>query len=157
MHFYRRRATFARHLAHSASALTPGRYLRLMAMSAVEMFWASLIMGINLYFSYSDGLRPWISWDNVHSDFSRIGQFPTVLIPTTTLRWTYFLWWSTPASSLIFFVFFAFGQDAVREYSTAIQWVMRNIFRCSPETDRMASLSSFAKRCAFCSSLLPTA
>lgn len=129
VHFLRRRAIFARHLANSTSGLTPTRYFRLMAMSLVEMFWAVVVIAITLYFNYRDGLRPWISWANVHSDFSRIGQFPTVLIPTTELRWTYFLWWTTPVSACLFFVFFAFGADAVKEYGAIIDWIRTRLSR----------------------------
>ncbi|EED83526.1 hypothetical fungal pheromone GPCR, STE3-type [Postia placenta Mad-698-R] len=128
-HFLRRRAVFARHLANSSAGLTPARYFRLMAMSLVEMFWALTVISITLYYNYCDGLRPWISWDNVHSDFSRIGQFPTVLISTTLLHWTYFLWWTTPVSAYLFFVFFAFGADAIKEYGSCIDWLRCHVFR----------------------------
>ncbi|KAI0944383.1 hypothetical protein AcW1_002112 [Taiwanofungus camphoratus] len=129
VHFLARRATFAKHLAHAASALTPARYFRLMAMSLVEMFWALLVIACTLYFNYRSGLRPWISWANVHSDFSHINQFPLLLIPRDSLRWTYFLWWTTPISAYIFFVFFAFGQDAVKEYGACVRWVRRVVLR----------------------------
>ncbi|KAH9943674.1 putative fungal pheromone GPCR, STE3-type [Amylocystis lapponica] len=146
VHFYHRRASFAQHLAHTTSALTPARYLRLMAMSLVEMFWAITIITINLSFEYRAGLRPWISWDNVHSDFSRIGQFPLILLPASTLRWTSFLWWSTPISAYIFFIFFAFGQDALQEYGACAQWVGRTVFRMKPDAKPLASFGSFAKK-----------
>ncbi|EED83637.1 hypothetical STE3-type G-protein coupled receptor [Postia placenta Mad-698-R] len=149
VHFLRRRAIFARHLANSTSGLTPTRYFRLMAMSLVEMFWAVIVIAITLYFNYRDGLRPWISWANVHSDFSRIGQFPTVLIPTTELRWTYFLWWTTPVSAGLFFIFFAFGADAVKEYGSCIEWLRRvAIHRNDKNAPLAATLPSFCQsRC----------
>ncbi|GBE87046.1 Pheromone B beta 1 receptor [Sparassis crispa] len=116
IHFLRRRATFAAHLQRSTSTLTPARYFRLMAMALFEMFWSLLVSVLNMWYSYSAGLRPWISWSNVHSNFSRIGQFPTIMIPRHDITMTYFLWWTIPVSAYIFFVFFAFGQDTMKDY-----------------------------------------
>ncbi|CCM02275.1 uncharacterized protein FIBRA_04360 [Fibroporia radiculosa] len=127
IHFLRRRATFARHLANSSTALTPGRYFRLMTMALVEMFWALFIISCTLYFNYRDGLRPWISWANVHSNFSNINLFALIVIPPTLLQWTYFLWWTTPISGYLFFVFFAFGADAMKEYALFVAWFRRNV------------------------------
>nr|AVI69659.1 pheromone receptor [Cyclocybe aegerita] len=128
-HFLQRRITFARHLQSSNSALTTSRYFRLMAMATVQMFWGALLISINMWFTCRAGLRPWISWEDVHYNFSRVGLFPQMLIPKEVLRWTYFSWWSIPASSVLFFMFFAFGQDAVKEYKACFDWVLRVIFR----------------------------
>ncbi|KAJ3568208.1 hypothetical protein NP233_g5864 [Leucocoprinus birnbaumii] len=116
-HFLQHRLAFARLLQDNHSALTPSRYFRLMSMVIVQIIWLSFVLSINVAFNSRHGLRPWISWSNVHSNFSRIGQFPTMLIPPSDLRWTYLLWWSLRISAFLFFIFFAFGQDAIREYS----------------------------------------
>ncbi|KAH9837844.1 putative fungal pheromone GPCR, STE3-type [Rhodofomes roseus] len=136
-HFFRRRATFAKHLQGNSAALTPSRYLRLMAMAVIEMFWGLLVTAVNTYFSYRDGLRPWISWANTHSDFSRIGQFPLVLIPGPALTEAYFLWWAVPVSAYLFFVFFAFGQDTMQSYASSWEWI-RSLFKL-PRCIRMRS------------------
>jgi len=138
-HFFKRRITFAQHLQDSNSALTTSRYFRLMAMAVVEIFWGILLIGINMWFTCRNGLRPWISWEDVHSNFSRVGLFPEILIPPSVLRWTYFSWWSIPASSILFFSFFAFGQDAVKEYSACFQWVRRVIFRRQVVDSKLSS------------------
>ena len=100
-----------------------------MAMAIVQMFWGALLIGINMWFTCRSGLRPWTGWADVHSNFSRVALFPTLLIPLSVLRWTYFLWWTIPISSVIFFAFFAFGQDAVKEYVACFRWVRSNILR----------------------------
>lgn len=128
-HFFQRRITFARHLQSGGSALTTSRYFRLMAMAIVQMFWGALLIGINMWFTCRSGLRPWTGWADVHSNFSRVALFPTLLIPPSVLRWTYFLWWTIPISSVIFFAFFAFGQDAVKEYVACFRWVRSNLLR----------------------------
>ncbi|KAI5992351.1 Rcb2.42 [Pisolithus orientalis] len=139
-HFFRRRLMFAKHLQNSNSGLTTSRYFRLMSMAVVQMFWSLLIMSFNVWFSCQNGLRPWISWDNVHTGFSQIAYFPTVLIPSSTLIWTYILWWALPASSVIFFVFFSFGHDAMNEYRECFSWVRRAVFSRIPE-EQLKNLS----------------
>ncbi|KAI6002483.1 Rcb2.42 [Pisolithus orientalis] len=131
-HFFRRRLMFAKHLQNSNSGLTTSRYFRLMSMAVVQMFWSLLITSFNVWFSCQNGLRRWISWDNVHTGFSQIAYFPTVLIPSSTLTWTYILWWALPASAIIFFVFFSFGHDAMNEYRECFSWVRRAVFRRIP-------------------------
>ncbi|KDR78095.1 hypothetical protein GALMADRAFT_32651, partial [Galerina marginata CBS 339.88] len=126
--FWQRRITFARHLQGN-SALTPSRYFRLMAMSLVQMFWGLAVIAFNMWFTMRGGLRPWISWEDVHSNFSRIGVFPTLFIPPQALLFTYMLWWTLPISSFLFFAFFSFGQDAMKEYRACYIWIRRNVFR----------------------------
>ncbi|KAI0651373.1 GPCR fungal pheromone mating factor [Trametes meyenii] len=116
-HFFKRRATFARHLAVSTSGLTPSRYFRLMSMSLALMIWNLLIFALTLYFNYRNGLRPWTNWADVHSNWLAMGRFPALLIPRYVLRWTLFLWWTIPITAYMFFAFFAFGRDAVSEYT----------------------------------------
>ncbi|KAJ7732969.1 Rcb2.42 [Mycena metata] len=130
-HFFCHRLTFERHL-QAASSLTPNRYFRLMAMSLVQMIWVTIVTVSNMVFTLREGLRPWISWADVHSDFGRIGVSPTAFIPAQTLLIIYLSWWAIPISALLFAGFFAFGEDAKREYS--VYWhatvrVVRRVLR----------------------------
>jgi pheromone a factor receptor len=92
-------------------------------MSIVQMFWGIAIMSIMMAFTLRSGLRPWVSWDDVHSDWLRIDVFPARFIPPQILFWTHLMWWSIPVSSLLFFIFFSFGQDAMKEYRQCITWL----------------------------------
>ncbi|KAJ6617169.1 pheromone A receptor-domain-containing protein [Mycena sp. CBHHK59/15] len=125
LNFFRRRLAFTRMLKDSNSPLTTSRYVRLMAMTTVIGTWTALSISLGMYTTYSDGLRPWTSWSDVHSDFSRIDPYPIALIPKAALRWTYFLWWALPISSLFFFLFFSFGEDVLKEYGSLIKWLRR--------------------------------
>ena len=125
--FWIRRLAFARHLQTSNSALTPSRYFRLMSMSLFQMFWGLAITSFNMWFTLKGGLRPWTSWADVHVGFSRIGLFPSLLVPARVWIYTYALWWSIPVSTVIFFAFFAFGQDAMKEYRACCGWVARKM------------------------------
>ncbi|KZP27853.1 fungal pheromone STE3G-protein-coupled receptor [Athelia psychrophila] len=133
VHFFKRRLTFGRHL--DSSGLTTSRYFRLMCMSIVEMTVGITISSIDTWSNYQYGMRPWTSWSEVHSNFSQINQFPWVEIPQTTRNWTLGLWWTVPISSVIFFAFFSFGEDAVREYRACFMWFRRVVLRQNSKRD----------------------
>ncbi|KJA26519.1 hypothetical protein HYPSUDRAFT_132654 [Hypholoma sublateritium FD-334 SS-4] len=127
--FVRRRLTFAAHLQNSNSALTTNRYLRLIAMALTEIVWTTSLTSYNLWNNVSGGLRPWISWANVHSNFSRVAVFTIQEFPPQFARAMILFWWTLPASSLIFFVFFGFGEEALKEYRKIWMWIKINILR----------------------------
>ncbi|KAF8164589.1 hypothetical protein K438DRAFT_1941835 [Mycena galopus ATCC 62051] len=64
---------------------------------------------------------------NVHADFSRGVQFPTIFIPQEVETTYYATWWVTPASTAIFVAFFAFGREAVEAYKRGFACVGRGI------------------------------
>lgn len=105
-----------------------------MAMSLALMIWNLVVFALTLSFNYRPGLRPWTGWADVHSNWLHINRFPVFLIPSDTLRWTYFLWWTIPATAYMFFAFFAFGHDALIEYTGYFLWFKRNVLRIRPST-----------------------
>ena len=131
-HFFKRRATFARHLATSNAGLTPSRYFRLMAMALALMIWDLVVFIFTLLFNYANGLRPWTNWADVHFNWLHINQFPVILIPQATLRWTYFIWWTIPATAYLFFAFFAFGRDAINEYTSYLVSFKQKVLHLRP-------------------------
>ncbi|KAJ7212693.1 Rcb2.42, partial [Mycena pura] len=141
-HFFRRRVTFARHLQDSSSALTPSRYFRLMAMALVQMLWSTVVTVTNMVLTLRGGLRPWISWADVHSDFGRIGFVPRVFIPDSQWKPRYFTVWAVPITAVLFFAFFAFGQDAIKEYK-AFFGVLRRAARIPEKKPRVPSVPTF--------------
>ena len=127
--FIRRRLTFALHLQQSNSALTSSHFLRLIAMALTLMVWGTSLTAFNLYSNVSSGLRPWKSWEDVHSNFSRIAFFPAALLPPQFIQAMTLFWWTIPASSLIFFVFFGFGEETLKGYKKAWRWLMVKAFK----------------------------
>ncbi|KAF7372884.1 STE3-domain-containing protein [Mycena sanguinolenta] len=116
-HFLARRLTFLTHLSSSPSGLTPSRYIRLILMSSLQMVWALATTLYNLVFTLRyTTLRPYTSWADVHSGFSRVAQFPTIFIPAEVEKMYHAAWWVTPASTAIFVLFFAFGHEAMEDY-----------------------------------------
>jgi pheromone a factor receptor len=52
-----------------------------------------------------------------------------------------FLWWAMPASSIIFFVFFGFGEEARKEYRKLWTWFKRTILRRKDEKSSKLAVS----------------
>ncbi|KAF8890813.1 pheromone A receptor-domain-containing protein [Gymnopilus junonius] len=134
--FIRRRLTFAAHLQNSNSALNTNRYLRLIAMALTEMIWGTSLTAYNLWSNVTGGLRPWTNWDDVHSNFSRVGLFPAFEIPPWIIKTMILLWWALPASSLIFFAFFGFGEEARKEYRKIWTMFRKHILRNSEKGEK---------------------
>jgi pheromone a factor receptor len=129
-HFILRRMSFAAHLEQSRSALTTSRYLRLMLMALLEMIWSITVTSYTLWFTtISIPLRPYTSWADVHSNFSRIDTYPTLFMPEIVITAYYFLWWLVPISTFAFVAMFAFGRDAVEEYTKCFRSVRDAILR----------------------------
>ncbi|KAJ8515195.1 hypothetical protein ONZ45_g7334 [Pleurotus djamor] len=128
-HFIRRRITFAAHLQNSNSALTPNRYLRLIAMAITEIVWGTVLTSLNLWNNIMGGLRPWTTWEDVHFNFSRVALFPAVLLPPRFISTMMLLWAAMPVSAIIFFIFFGFGEEAKKEYSKLWAWIRVKVFR----------------------------
>lgn len=88
------------------------------------------------------GLRPWISWANVHSDWLRVGQFARILVPDFFWDRLLLTWFIVPITSVIFFAFFGFGQEAKAEYAKTFRWVKVNVFRIKPKAKPVLPVSA---------------
>ncbi|KAG1873827.1 pheromone A receptor-domain-containing protein [Suillus subluteus] len=130
-HFVCRRMNFAAHLQNTSPALTTRRYLRLMAMAVTEIVWGTALTAFNLYNNAGSGLRPWISWQNVHSDWLRVDLFAFIELPPSFIKSMFLLWWAMPASAYIFFLFFGFSDEARREYGKIIKAFRKHVLRQS--------------------------
>ncbi|EJF59102.1 STE3-domain-containing protein [Dichomitus squalens LYAD-421 SS1] len=128
-HFFRQRLTFTMQLKNSNSALSTGRYLRLIAMSVVQIVWQTILTAISMYDNISPGLRPWTNWADVHSDFGRIDAIPMVVYPVSYQRQFFLFLWVMPVSSFVFFFFFGFGEEALKDYKNVVRWIRVKIFR----------------------------
>lgn len=102
-------------------------------MVITEMLWGTVLTSLNLYYNVKGGLQPWTNWDDVHYDFSRINVYPDSVVPPEFRRIMMLFWWAVPVSSLIFFLFFGFGEEAKKEYTKVWQW-------CSSISSRSALL-----------------
>ncbi|KAJ8455375.1 hypothetical protein ONZ51_g12486 [Trametes cubensis] len=144
-HFFRQRLTFAMQLKNSNSALSTGRYLRLVAMSILQIVWQTTLTAITMYDNISPGLRPWTNWADVHSDFGRVDTIPLGVYPVSFQRQFFLFLWVMPVSSFIFFIFFGFGEEAVKDYKNAIRWIRRRVLRQKIDEPRSPLEGSFLK------------
>ena len=62
------------------------------------------------------GVRPWVSWEDVHYDWYRVQAVPWVLLDPFSRTTVLIGYWATPVSTLIAFVFLGFGEDAMKGY-----------------------------------------
>lgn len=104
------------------------------------MIWNIAVTSYTLWFSTVD-MRPWTNWDDVHSNFSRIDLYATAFTPQIVLTNFYLIWWIVPTSTFIFVAFFAFGKDAVNEYTACIVWIRRKVLKQRIEQTTPGSVS----------------
>lgn len=125
--FYQRRAQFSQFLS-SNTTLTASRYFRLMALSTTEICCtiplASYLIWAN---SAATPVEPWISWENTHYDFSRVGQYPSVV---WTQDYLYMVAvqltrWLVIACAFVCFAFFGFAAEARKNYRAVFGVVMK--------------------------------
>jgi pheromone a factor receptor len=128
--FILRRIEFGLVLDGASSSLTSGRYLRLIGLAVTEILWGTSLGCYVIYLNLSQGaLRVYDNWDHVHSDFGRIDRYPARLIPKFFFDRILLSWWVIPSTAILFFLFFGFGQEAMKEYRTSLLWFRRNVLR----------------------------
>ncbi|KIM89805.1 hypothetical protein PILCRDRAFT_812599 [Piloderma croceum F 1598] len=131
-----RRAEFNKMLSGSNNKnLNSGRYLRLMGLAGFEMclgtpwsVYAGLYLNIHPVNGVSP-ISPWISWANVHADFSFVGQVPAfvwkaqpgAIVDFEITRWAPVL------CSFLFFGFFGFAQEARKNYRVAFNSIVKKV------------------------------
>ena len=138
--FWQRRIQFAE-LISTNSSLNVSRYIRLMLLALFNMTLTIPISVFGIYLnSHGIQLFPWISWENVHYNFSRVEFVPSVIwrsIPAfnTSVELTR---WLFPVSAFLFFALFGFASEAQKQY--------RSLFRrCQKALVRKPASSKISK------------
>ncbi|KAI0053489.1 STE3-domain-containing protein [Auriscalpium vulgare] len=140
--FMRRRIEFATFLSGSGSSLTPIRYIRLMLMAVLLAAWNGALTAYNVDVNTAPGLRPWTNWDDVHSDFSRVDLYASLLLPASFRRNLMLFWWAVPVSAYLAFAFFGLGEEAFKEYRKLGRWIARRVLRRQPSLPSYSSPSA---------------
>jgi pheromone a factor receptor len=99
-----------------------------MALACVEMMCTTPLAIFLLVINVTAApLEPWISWQDTHSNFSRVDMVPSVLwrLNNRAAIGFEFTRWSSPACAIIFFLFFGFAAEARRSYSSASNTILR--------------------------------
>ncbi|GHJ84600.1 hypothetical protein NliqN6_1002 [Naganishia liquefaciens] len=130
--FLIRRMQFTALLQASSGGLTTGRYLRLISLTLVDV--TIVIFGAiyQLVIRFkTDELSPYGSWREAHQDFGQIQQYSEDFnIDVASNAMTLYL---LPLYSFVFFIFFGFGEEAIREYllfgRAIVRWYNRLLIR----------------------------
>ncbi|KAJ7055539.1 STE3-domain-containing protein [Mycena amicta] len=128
--FYASRAQFKELLSSSNTNLNLNRYVRLMALASVDLMFTIPLAIWVLYVNVAVvGLSPWISWADTHSNFSRVVQVPGFIWRSDPLSVASIetLRWATVFCAFVFFGFFGFADEAMKNYKTALSSVARRV------------------------------
>ncbi|KIY53057.1 pheromone receptor, partial [Fistulina hepatica ATCC 64428] len=128
--FNKRRRHFQELLSGSAgSRLTTGRYLRLMGLASMEFVVSIPLASYCIYTNVAvNGIHPWISWANTHSNFSNVNLFPSLFWENSKGAANIeFSRWMPVVCSIVFFAFFGFAQEALRHYRRAYDVVASRV------------------------------
>ncbi|KAK7039959.1 GPCR fungal pheromone mating factor [Favolaschia claudopus] len=119
---YHSRAQLKELFSSTNSNLNLNRYIRLMLLACTNLF---MTIPLSIWVLWVDvrifGLSPWISWEDTHRNFSRVTQIPGtfwrsdiyIAASLETTRWL------TVACSFLFFTYFGFGDEAMKNYRAA--------------------------------------
>jgi pheromone a factor receptor len=130
-HLYRRHTVFSKYLSDFVPSLSVASFSRLVFMVIVQMFGGLLVSTTVTWFAFSNGVYPWISWEDTHSNFGRIIQITTLDRTPTERRVFPMLWLAVPIAGFVFSACFAFTEDVRNEYRPVLTWIRRSILRQS--------------------------
>jgi pheromone a factor receptor len=111
--------------------LNRGRYFRLMALSGVEILGTIPVSIYWIVLNARNGVQPWVSWEDTHSNYSRIMQGASsmwknnhaIVVGLEGFRW------SLVACAFVFFAFFGFADEARQHYRLVYTWLTRRLSR----------------------------
>lgn len=91
-------------------------------------------------------MRVWDNWADVHSNFSRVAQYPTVLWPQFIWNTEALSWYLAPIGALDFFIFFGFGQEARQEYTRVWNWFKTRVLHVELKPTSDSVLPTYSVR-----------
>jgi hypothetical protein len=143
---FERQAQFSQFLA-SNKAITVSRYVRLMALATTEILFTTPLATFALVLNVIGGISPYVSWEDIHYDFGRVGQFPGVYWKTdrTTVVSLQLTRYSGIFCALVFFAFFGFAEEARRHYWAAGRWLIRPFTPLFARISRLVPHSQYVR------------
>jgi pheromone a factor receptor len=104
-------------------------YIRLMVLSSVEIFGTIPLASFYMSLDVKVGIQKWVSWDNIHSNYSVVEQIPSIIwkhdsemvVALEMFRWSLVL------CAFLFFAFFGFAGEARENYRCMYSWVSRRV------------------------------
>ncbi|KAF8332005.1 pheromone A receptor-domain-containing protein [Cantharellus anzutake] len=127
--FLKQRRNFSANVAYTSS-MNASRYLRLIALAMTDIIFD---VPLSIYVTYCNtyqGLAPWISWADTHSDFNRVDQYPKVILQSTSRQaWNVLEMgrWAAPAAAWLFFLYFGLAGESLAAYRRSIAWIVKKL------------------------------
>lgn len=125
--FWMRRLQFAQ-LVSSNSSMNMSRYIRLMSLSIIDMM-CTVPLGVYSIYIGNKGvsLAPWVSWEDTHFNFSRVGVVPSLIWRSdpsfqTSVELTR---WLPVVCAFLFFALFGFASEAKKHYKMVFTLVAK--------------------------------
>ncbi|KAF9791976.1 STE3-domain-containing protein [Thelephora terrestris] len=125
--FMKRRKQF-RDLITANSNLTYSRYWRLVALASLDFcftipFATWGVVGPALW----SEVRPWVSWADTHWGYSRVFQFPRILLDPVSAYSLETTRWAAVFCAFVFFGFFGFADEARKNYRLLASTVTKRL------------------------------
>jgi pheromone a factor receptor len=114
-------------LLSTNSNLNSNRYFRLMTLAGLECCCTIPLASYVIYLNVSNGMSPWISWEDTHSHFNRADAYPAILwrnMPNGEVSLELSRWF-LPLCAFAFFGFFGFADEARKHYRLAASTVVK--------------------------------
>jgi pheromone a factor receptor len=102
----------------SCTPLTRNRYIRLMVISATEIFGTIPLGTLYIVKSAKSGVDPWRGWAYTHEDYSAVYQVPASAWknnPNSVFALEMYRW-SLVLCAFLFFALFGFADEAQQHY-----------------------------------------
>jgi pheromone a factor receptor len=125
--FNKRRTQFKARL--SGHNLNSNRYFRLMGLASLDLCCTVPIASYFIWTATTNGVAPWISWADTHSNFGEVDQIPALIWKSNALL-AHNLQLSRGlciACAFVFFGFFGFAEEARKNYHSAYTSVAKRV------------------------------
>ena len=127
--FLVRRLQFRAILGSSHTGLSVSRYLRLIALAVIDVVILLINDIIGLASTLQQEIHPYRSWSDVHAQWSLISQIPEGQHPLLVSLPTILSVYNVPLYSIVFFLFFGLGEEAITEYISTFNKLVRMLER----------------------------
>ncbi|KZO97539.1 P-loop containing nucleoside triphosphate hydrolase protein [Calocera viscosa TUFC12733] len=74
----------------------------------------------------------------IRSNWYRVGQYPLSLLTPEERSVHLALWWVVPVSGFLFFAFFGFSDQAMKDYRSIFRWIRIHVLRLKPSYQNRA-------------------
>jgi len=104
----------------NTSGITLSRYIRLLCLSTIVVLWET---GENIYllwYNISKGVEPYLNWEDLHFNFSRVARFPRFLLMDDVYHALVTALWIPPTGAIAFCLCFVHGGGKREGLSTTV-------------------------------------